>query len=156
MHRELRYPCSFKDDVDSIQSSMVQPCHSSPLKKEEEGLQGARATKKQSDWHRYKKIQKEAQQARRRDHDDYISNMVSEPGSNNKKLFAYNKDMKCDSSGVAPVKKDGINYSELTDQVEILNEQFVSAFTKEDCTSIPTMGNSTVNSAPPLNEEAAS
>ena len=59
--------------------------------------------------------------------------------------------MKCDSSGVAPLKKGGINYSEPTDQVEILNEQFVSAFTKEDCTSITTMGNSTVNAAPPLN-----
>ena len=32
--------------------------------------------------------------------------MVSEPGSNNKKLFAYIKDMKRDSSGVAPLKKD--------------------------------------------------
>ena len=37
--------------------------------------------------------------------------MVSEPGSSNKKLFAYIKDMKLDSSGVAPLKKDGINYS---------------------------------------------
>ena len=43
-----------------------------------------KAIKKQSDWHRYKKIQKEAQQACRRAQDDYISNMVSEPGSNNK------------------------------------------------------------------------
>ena len=76
--------------------------------------------------------------------------MVSEPGSNNK-LFAYIKDMKCDSSGVAQLKKDGINYLEPTDKVEILNEQFVSAFTKEDCTLIPIMGNSTVNSMPPLN-----
>ena len=66
--------------------------------------------------------------------------MVSEPGSNNKKPFAYIKDMKCDSSDVAPLKKDGINYSEPTDQVEILNEQFASAFTKEDCTSTPTHG----------------
>ena len=56
--------------------------------------------------------------------------MVSEPGSNNKKLFAYLKDMKCDSSGVAPLKKDSINYLKPTVQVEILNEQFVSAFTK--------------------------
>ena len=56
------------------------------------------ATKKQSDWHCYKDIQKEAQQACRRAHDDYISNMVSEPGSNKKKLFAYLKDIKCDSS----------------------------------------------------------
>ena len=83
-----------------------------------------------------------------------VTTSASEPGSNNKKLFAYIKDMKCYSSGVAPLKKDDINYSEPTDQVEILNEQFVSAFTKEDCTSIPTMGNSTVNSAPPLNIQA--
>ena len=76
--------------------------------------------------------------------------MVSKPGSNNKKFFAYIKDIKCDSSGVGPEKKDGINYSEPTDLVEVLDEQFVNAFTKEDCSSIPTIGNSTVNSPPPL------
>ena len=79
----------------------------------------APTTKKQSDWHHYKKIQKEAQQACRRAHDDYISTMVSETGSNSKNHFAYIKDMKCGSSSVAPLKKDGINYSEPTDQVDI-------------------------------------
>ena len=39
MHRGRSYLCSFKDDVDSIQSSVVQPWHLSPLKKEEKGLQ---------------------------------------------------------------------------------------------------------------------
>ena len=53
-----------------------------------------------------------------------INNMVSEPGSNNKKPFAYIKDMKCNSSDLAPLKKDGISYSEPTDQVKILNKQF--------------------------------
>ena len=48
--------------------------------------------------------------------------------------------MKCESSGVAPLKKAGITYSEPTDQVEILNEQFVSVFPKEDITSMPTVG----------------
>ena len=52
---------------------------------------------------------------------------------------------------VAPLKKDGISYSELTDQVEILNEQFVSAFTKKDETSMLT---STANTVPPLNSSA--
>ena len=42
--------------------------------------------------------------------------------------------MKCDSSDVALLKKDDINYLDPIDQVEILNEQFVSAFTKEDNT----------------------
>ena len=61
--------------------------------------------------------------------------------------------MKCESSGVSPLKKGGITYtySEPTDLVEILNEQFVSVFTKEDITSMPTMGISTANTAPPLN-----
>ena len=40
--------------------------------------------------------------------------------------------MKCDSSGVAPLKKDGINYSDPTDQDDTLNVPFLSAFTKED------------------------
>ena len=76
--------------------------------------------------------------------------MVNEPDYTNKKLFVYIKDMKCDSSGVAPLKKDDINYSEQTDQVEILNEQFVSAFTEEDI-SVPAMGTSSADTAPPLN-----
>ena len=82
-------------------------------------------------------------------HGNYINNMVSVPGSNNKNVFVYTKDMQCDSSGVVPPKKDGINYSEPTGEVEILNEQFVSAFTKEDHTSVPTMGTSTGNTMPP-------
>ena len=59
--------------------------------------------------------------------------------------------MKCNSSGKATLKKDDINYSDPTDQGEILNEQFVSAFTKEDITSLLTKGTSTPNSAQPLN-----
>ena len=47
-------------------------------------------------------------------------------------------------------KKDGINNSEPTHQVEILNEQFVNAFNKEDDTSMPTMGTSTANTVPPF------
>ena len=69
-----------------------------------------------------------------------VSKDFSSYSSNNKKLFSYIKNMKYDSSGVAPLKKDDINYSELTDQVAILNEQFVSAFTKEDNTLMPSMG----------------
>ena len=120
-------------------------------KRKKRAFKKARATKKQSDWHRYKKSRKKPS---KHVEEPTVTTSASEPGSNNKKLFAYIKDMKCNSSGVAPLKKDGINYSEPTDQVEILNEQFVSAFTKEDCTSIPTMGNSTVNSAPPLKIQA--
>ena len=50
-----------------------------------------------------------------------------------------------DNSGVALLKKDDTNYSEPTDQVEVLNEQFVSAVTKEDNISMPIMGTSTAD-----------
>ena len=68
--------------------------------------------KHESDLMRYKKVQKGAQNTCRNAHNDYMRNMVSEPGSKNKKLFSYVKDMKCDSSGVTTLKRDGTNYSE--------------------------------------------
>ena len=63
---------------------------------------------KQSDWNCYKKMQKETRQMCRcrGAHDDYVNNMLSEPGSNNKNLFACIKEMNCNSSDVAPLKKD--------------------------------------------------
>ena len=99
---------------------------------------------------RYKKVQKDAQNICRNAHNDYIRNMVSEPGSKNKKLFSYVKGMKCDSSGVATLKRDGTNYSEACDKTEILNDQFASAFTSEDHSNMPSMGNSLKSEAPPL------
>ena len=65
----------------------------------------ARTTKQSSDWSRYKKIQKDTQHACRKAHDDFISNMVGEPGTNSKKLYTYIKSKKCDGSGVSPLKK---------------------------------------------------
>ena len=49
------------------------------------------------------------------------------------------KSKKLESSGVAPLKnKDGFIHSESSSKVEILNEQFVSAYTREDSSKIPT------------------
>ena len=110
----------------------------------------ARTSKNPSDWMRYKQVQKDAQNTCRSAHNSYIRNMVSEPGSKNKKLYSYVKGMKCDSSGVATLKRDGTNYSEASDKAEILNNQFASAFTREDCSTMPPMGKSLDTEAPPL------
>ena len=96
----------------------------------------ARTSKNPSDWMKYKEVQKDAQKTCRSAHNNYIRNMVSEPGSNNKKLYSYVKGMKCDSSGVATLKRDGTNYSEASDKAEILNNQFASDFTREDCSTM--------------------
>ena len=109
----------------------------------------ARTTKHSSDWSRYKKIQKDTHHACQNAHDDFISNMVGEPGTNSKKLYTYIKSKKCDGSGVSPLKKDGVTYSDPADQAEMLNSQFAEAFTKEDCNFMPQMGPSLSNTAPP-------
>ena len=76
--------------------------------------------------------------------------MVGEPGTNCKKLYTYIKSKKCDGSGVSPLKKDGVTYSDPADQAEMLNSQFAEAFTKEDSNFMPQMGPSLSNTAPPL------
>ena len=68
----------------------------------------------------------------------------------NKKLYSYCKSMKSNSSGVAPLKKDGASYSEAHDKAEILNDQFSSEYTTEDMTSFPDLGSSIAASVPPL------
>ena len=110
-----------------------------------------RHTKKhESDLMRYKQVQKDAHNTCRNAHNDYIRNMVSEPGSKNKQLFSYVKGLKCDISGVATLKKDGTNYSKACDKAEILNDQFASAFTREDHSNMPSMENSLKSEPPPL------
>ena len=94
---------------------------------------------------RFKQVQKNAQNTCGSAHNNYIRNMVSEPGSKNKKLYSNVKVMKCDSSGVATLKRDGTNYSEANDKAEILSNQFASAFTREDF-----MRKSIETEAPPL------
>ena len=65
--------------------------------------------------------------------------MVSDP-SNCKKLYSFVKDKKCDSSGVAPLKKYGTTHNDATTKSVIWNGQFFSAFTTEDKRSFPELG----------------
>ena len=60
--------------------------------------------------------------------------------SNRKKLYSFVKDKKCDSSGVALLKKDGTTHNDATTKSEILNGQFLSAFTTEDTRPFPDLG----------------
>ena len=75
------------------------------LRRKKRASRKACATK-QADWNCYKKMQKESQQVYRSAYDDYINNMLSKLGYNNKNLFDYIKEMNCHSLYVAPLKKD--------------------------------------------------
>ena len=75
--------------------------------------------------------------------------MVSDE-SNSKKLYSFVKDKKCDSSGVASLKKDGIPHSDASTKSEILNGQFSSAFTIIDTSSFPDLGTRDYPDAPEI------
>ena len=64
--------------------------------------------------------------------------------------YSFVKDKKCDSSGVAPLKKDGITHNDANTKSEILNGQFLSAFTTEDTSTFPDLGTSNFPDAPEI------
>jgi hypothetical protein len=57
-----------------------------------------------------------------------------------KKLFSFIKSLRTDSSGVAPLKKEGQLVADTKQKVNILNEQFQSVFTTESIDNIPNKG----------------
>ena len=71
-----------------------------------------------------------------------ITGDETEPG-NLKHFWSFNKSKKCDNSGVAPLKRDGVAHSDSQVEANFLNDQFSSVFTKEDTSAIPSLGHST-------------
>ncbi|XP_052809231.1 uncharacterized protein LOC128237685 [Mya arenaria] len=77
---------------------------------------------------------------------DTVSNDFKD---NSKKFWAFVKSKGQESTGVAPLKnKDGFLQSGNAARANILNDQFVSAFTRENTTNIPYMGQSGIPSMP--------
>jgi len=56
---------------------------------------------------------------------------ISGPGSKPKKLFSYFKSIRKDNSGISPLKKEGILYTDTVEKTNILNQQFQSVFTHD-------------------------
>ena len=58
-----------------------------------------------------------------------------------KVFWSYIKSRRQEFTGVAPLKnKDGFMHSDSSSKVEILNNQFVSEYTREDMTNLPSKG----------------
>ena len=96
----------------------------------------ARQNSNRKNWTRYKNIQKACKDKCKKAYNNYVCDMVND-ASNWKKLFSFIKDKKCDSSCVAPLKKDGTTHNDAPTKWEILNSQFLSTFTTEDTRSFP-------------------
>jgi hypothetical protein len=76
--------------------------------------------------------------------------MIQEDTKTNK-MWRYINNKRCDSSGVAPQKKNGVIFSDAATKATLLEEQFRSVFTKEDTTNMPNLGPSPHPDMPDIN-----
>ena len=100
----------------------------------------AQQTNPHEDKEKYKKLQKENQFHSRKAYNNYIEDIVSGEDSNPKKLWSFVKAKKCDSSGISPLRKDGVPHSNPQVKANILNDQFAGAFTEENTSTLPSLG----------------
>ena len=113
----------------------------------------ARSTNLEDDWTKYRRLKKETRTECKKAFSSYINNVICETEEDskhtNKRFWSYVKALKKDSSGVAPLKRDGITYSDSKIKAEILNDQFASVFTRDD-TDEETERNSPFPNMPPI------
>ena len=100
----------------------------------------AQQTNSHEDIEKYKNLQKETQFYCRKAYNNYVEDLVSGDDSNPKKLWSFIKAKKCDSSGISPLRRDGVAHSDPQVKANILNDQFAGAFTEEDTSSLPSLG----------------
>ncbi|XP_053389728.1 uncharacterized protein LOC128552706 [Mercenaria mercenaria] len=101
-----------------------------------------RKTILKKDLDRYKRLQKEVQYLTRKADKTYLTKDLSgNLREDSKKFFSYIKSKGQESSGAAPLKnKDGFLQSNSKAKANILNDQFVSVFTREYKTNMPDKG----------------
>ena len=92
-------------------------------------------------WTKYKSCKKALTHGLRQARADYINKTISEAfeTNNTKPFWSFIKAQRKDTTGVAPLKKDGQLFSDGQTKADILNSQFSSVFVKEDRNNIPTL-----------------
>ena len=74
-------------------------------------------------------------------YNEYVNSIVMDEDHKPKRLWSFIKSKRTDACGVAPLKRDGIAYSDARVKADILNHQFTSVFTSENPTEpLPDMG----------------
>eukprot|EP00057_Strongylocentrotus_purpuratus_P029222 XP_011683696.1 PREDICTED: RNA-directed DNA polymerase from mobile element jockey-like [Strongylocentrotus purpuratus] len=107
----------------------------------------ARKSRRPTDRDRYKNLKKVMQKECRSAYHSYINDMLCEEGKP-KRFWSYIKNTRCESTGVAPLLKDGILQCDSTAKANLLNDQFASVFTHEDASHLPDLGESPHPSVP--------
>ena len=98
----------------------------------------AKASGDTEDQQRYHQLQKDTQYECRKAYNNYVKETVSED-RDPKKLYSFIKAKRCDSSGVAPLKSEGITYNDPKTKATLLNKQFCSVFTEKETSQLPSM-----------------
>ena len=138
---------------DHVLTKRTQARHSQPWmdtrlrqasRRKNRAFHKAKQTKSHVDWNRYKRLRMQAQKDMRSAHKKYMEEIVSNDLKENLKVFwSYIKRKRQEPTGVASLKnKDGFIHSDSSSKMEILNDQFVSAYTREDKSNIPKKGSS--------------
>jgi hypothetical protein len=110
----------------------------------------AKRTHKTRNWNSYHAIKKLAQKKCREAYSSYINNIICSEEASPKLFWNYIKNKKNDRCGVAPLKRNGLTFSDNTTKANILNSQFSSVFTSEDLSNMPDMGVSSTPEIPPI------
>ena len=105
---------------------------------------------KDKDWAHFKSLQKTNRKECKKAHDNYLNyvNTMVNDGGNKKKLYPFVKSKKCNSFGVASLKKDGHTVGNARGKTEALESQFSSVFTKEGDSPLPDLAASSTPDAP--------
>ena len=140
---------SFKDNLTSIIDKYVpkkttSSRHSEPwITREIKSLsrRKQRAYKRSKNSRKYKYLKQLAQRKKREAYNKYVNDIFcDEFKANPKKFWTFIKSKKCETSGIAPLKHNGITHINPKAKANILNNQFTSVFTKDDSTELPAMG----------------
>ena len=99
------------------------------------------------DKERAKQLKKETRKVNRQSYQSYVKKSVEEDKNN---LYRLIKNKRTDTMGVAPLKRNGLTFSDSKTKADILNDQFCDAFTREDTNNLPQMNNSPHPSMPDI------
>ena len=100
----------------------------------------AKTTNNAEDWARFKNIKNEARRTYRQSYQNYVNKIVEE--DSNKNLWRLIKNKRSDPMGIAPLKKNGLTFSDSKAKADILNNHFCAAFTREDLSTVPKLDDS--------------
>ena len=105
---------------------------------EEWNEQSAKKTGKKKDWDRFHLLKRQTQTTCKQAYNDYIANLLEEANTTNPKIFwGFIMCKRSETTGVSPLRKEGILHSDPVNKANILNDQFVSVFTQEDMHNKP-------------------